>query len=116
VEALERTQASDVLVSSTVSEVRATLARAHAVSSPSFALHARLLTLETALGGLSLGLTVLVALGFAGVTVYEAAYAPKTSFAGFPDYFTLFSAALASGVAATVLGLLAYWRPAPEAP
>ena len=39
-----------------------------------------------------------------------------TAFAGFADYFALFSAALASSAATTVLGLLAYWRPAPATP
>jgi hypothetical protein len=54
-------------------------------------------------------------LGFAGVTVEEAAYRDKHTFASFHDYFTLFSAALASGAAASVLSLLAYSRPDPPA-
>jgi hypothetical protein len=47
---------------------------------------------------------------FAGATVYYAAYAPNNTFATRADYFKLFSAALASGAAATVLALLAYWK------
>lgn len=57
-----------------------------------------------------LGAAVIV-LGFAGVTVWQSAYVPKPAFAGFPEYFALFSAALASSAAGAVLGLLAYWQP-----
>jgi hypothetical protein len=51
--------------------------------------------------------------GFAGLTVEQAAYNDKPTFSSFHDYFTLFSAALASGAAAAAISLLAYWRPDP---
>jgi hypothetical protein len=57
----------------------------------------------------------LAVVGFAGLTVEQAAYNDKPTFASFHDYFTLFSAALASGAAAAVISLLAYWRPDPPA-
>jgi hypothetical protein len=57
----------------------------------------------------------LAVLVFAAVTVEEATYRDKHTFASFHDYFTLFSAALASGAAASVISLLAYWRPDPPA-
>jgi hypothetical protein len=60
--------------------------------------------------------TCLVVLAFAGATVYEAAYDPNNTFATFPDYFKLFSAALASGAAASVIALLAYWQLPKSAP
>jgi len=65
------------------------------------------------LGKLLTAVAILVVLAFAGATVWDAAYEPKPAFADFSDYFTLYSAALASGAAAAVLGVLAYWRPAP---
>jgi hypothetical protein len=51
---------------------------------------------------------------FGGATVWEAVYDPKADFAGFTDYFKLFSAAFASGAAASTLALLAAWRPKPS--
>jgi hypothetical protein len=61
-------------------------------------------------------LVAVVALAYAGVAVSQAAYASKPLFHSFGDYVTLFSAALASSAAATVLGIVAYWRPAPADP
>jgi hypothetical protein len=54
---------------------------------------------------------ILAALAFAFFTTKTASYDPKSSFGTSADYFALFSAALGSGAAATVLGLLANWRP-----
>jgi hypothetical protein len=55
---------------------------------------------------------IVVALAFSFFTTKTAAYDPNLSFGTDADYFALFSAALGSGVAATVLGLVANWRPA----
>ena len=66
--------------------------------------------------GVWLGVTVAAAaaaLAFAGATVAQKAYFANPAFATGWDYFTLFSAAFASGAAATVLGLFRYWRPQP---
>jgi hypothetical protein len=71
------------------------------------------------LTSIALGLTIvtcLLTLAFAGVTVHQAAYAQNNTFATFGDYFKLFSAALASGAAATVITLLGYWRLPKSAP
>lgn len=59
--------------------------------------------------GLVTLLSVLVAVAFAGLTTYMAAYEAKPTFGSFAEEFALFTAALGSGVAATVLGLLAPW-------
>ena len=66
--------------------------------------------------GIWLAVTVVAAaaaLAFAGATVAQKAYFANPAFAAGWDYFTLFSAAFASGAAATVLGLFRYWRPQP---
>ena len=54
-------------------------------------------------------LCIVVALAFAGVTVALAAYDAKPEYGTWQDDFSLFSAALASGAAGTVVGLLAPW-------
>ncbi|WP_224279802.1 hypothetical protein [Nocardioides lacusdianchii] len=56
-------------------------------------------------------LAIAVTLAFAAVTVYVAGYDANPTFGSWQDGFKLFSSAVASGVAATVLGLLAPWRP-----
>lgn len=81
------------------------------VSTPAMDLKGGLLELETWFGWFGILLGVIATLAFAGVAVWNAAYEPKPAFAGFSDYFALFSAALASGAAAGVLALLGYWRP-----
>ena len=58
---------------------------------------------------------IMVALGFAAVTVYVATYDPDATFGTWQDYFKLASAALAAGAAGTVAGLLAPWGPAAAA-
>jgi hypothetical protein len=60
------------------------------------------------------GIAIAVVYLFGGATVWEAAYDPKVDFSGFVDYFTLFSAAFASGAAASTLAFLAAWRPKPS--
>jgi hypothetical protein len=70
---------------------------------------------ETRLGKALTALAIVAVGVFTVLTVWQAAYASKPDFAGFADYFALFSAALASGAAASVLGILAYWRPQPDA-
>ncbi|WP_433292856.1 hypothetical protein ACQP2F_29105 [Actinoplanes sp. CA-030573] len=54
---------------------------------------------------------VLIALGYAFVTIKSSGYDAKPLFAAGGDYLTLFSAALASGVSATIVALLGNWRP-----
>jgi hypothetical protein len=66
----------------------------------------------------AMGLTggaMLVTFAFAATTVVKAAYYGNATFSSGWDYFTLFSAALASGAAATVLTLVDYWHPKPTA-
>jgi hypothetical protein len=60
------------------------------------------------LGALTL-LSILVALGFAAVTVYIATYDTNATFGTWEDYFKLVSAALAAGAAGTIAGFLAPW-------
>jgi len=57
-------------------------------------------------------LILALALGYAFLTIKQSAYDAKPLFAHRADYLALFSAALASGVGATVLALLGNWRPA----
>jgi hypothetical protein len=52
---------------------------------------------------------ILVAVGFAVVTVYLANYEAEPTFGSFADYFALFSAAVGSSAAGAFLGLLAPW-------
>jgi hypothetical protein len=59
------------------------------------------------------GGAMLVTFAFAATTVVKAAYYGNATFSSGWDYFTLFSAALASGAAATVLTLVDYWHPKP---
>lgn len=58
------------------------------------------------------GLAVLVICVYAIVSIKHTAYDPKPLFDGFGDYLELFSAAVGSGAAATVLALVSDWRPA----
>jgi hypothetical protein len=99
-----------------VESVEVSAPGAEEAAPPTFDLHGGLLRAETALGWAGVVLAAAFVLVLAGTTVYEAAYESKPAFAGFADYFALFSAALASSAATTVLGLLAYWRPAPATP
>ena len=69
---------------------------------------------KIALGLLTLLLVLLLPV-YAVLSVRHAAYAPKPLFHDFGDYFDLFAAALASGVAAAVIGLLSIWRREPLA-
>jgi len=64
------------------------------------------------LARIATALVIAAILGLAGLTVYLAAYDAKPLFAGWRDWFALFSAMLASTAAAAALGVLAYWRPA----
>ena len=59
------------------------------------------------------GLAIVVAVAFATLTVEQATYEANATFGSFSDYFGLFSAALAAGVAGTIAGLLAPWRSGP---
>lgn len=62
-------------------------------------------------------LTALVffaALAFAAWTVLQDGYYANPTFGTWGDYFTTFSAALATGAAATVLTLISDWRPTPS--
>ena len=52
-----------------------------------------------------------MSVAFAFVTTKIGSYDSNATFGTCKDYFVLFSAALGSSVAATVLGLLANWRP-----
>jgi hypothetical protein len=70
------------------------------------------LTGMTWIAGLLTALVLVLALGYAFLTIKQAAYDAKPLFAHRADYLALFSAALASGVGATVLALLGNWRPA----
>lgn len=65
----------------------------------------------------TLGTAVVVAVTviFAWYTVKTAAYEPKLTFNSFEDYFALFSAALGSGAAASVLAIVGYWSASGEA-
>ena len=58
---------------------------------------------------------VVVTLTYAFVSIKHAAYDGKPLFAGFGDNLALFSAALGSGAAATVLALMSDWRPTADA-
>lgn len=60
------------------------------------------------------GIALVITLAFAGATVLKAVYYTNATFSSGWDYFTLFSAALASGAAASVLSLVGYWRPTPS--
>jgi hypothetical protein len=82
---------------------------------PAIHLRGKQLWRETLVGEIVTAAAAALVIGFAGATVWEAAYEAKPAFAGFADYFALFSAALASGAAASVLSLLAFWRPQPSA-
>jgi hypothetical protein len=54
-----------------------------------------------------------IALVYAFFTIKQAGYDAKPLFHADSDYLALFSAALASGAAATILGLVGSWRPVP---
>jgi hypothetical protein len=71
------------------------------------------LRLATGQAMLLTGAACVVVVVFAGVTVEQANYMSNLDFASFTDYFKLFSAALTSTAAGTVLGFLGYWRADP---
>lgn len=55
-------------------------------------------------------LVALLAISYASVSIWSAAYDSKPLFHGFGDYLTLFSAALGSSAAGSVLALVGYWQ------
>jgi hypothetical protein len=65
---------------------------------------------RTALALAVTGAIGLAALVYAGLTIWNEIYDPRPTFDAFGDYLALFSAALGSGAAGTVLGLLGYWQ------
>jgi hypothetical protein len=69
---------------------------------------------RTEIGAIALtAIACLAILGLAVVTVKQAAYDPKLTFATATDYVTLFLAALGSSAAGSVLLLLSLWSPVP---
>lgn len=75
-----------------------------------------LVTLLLGVWGLMTLGAIVVSLAFAGLTVAVASYDANNTFGSWQDYFGLVAAGLASGAAATVLGLLAPWRSTAAAP
>jgi hypothetical protein len=67
--------------------------------------------LRRAVGWTAFAFTVAVVLAFAGFAVVQSVYIGDATFAGFWKYFALFSAAVGSSTAASVLALFAYWKP-----
>jgi hypothetical protein len=63
-----------------------------------------------ALAGVATFLVVATAITFAFVSIFYANYAPTQTFGTQTDYFTLFTAALGSTAAASVLATLMYWN------
>jgi hypothetical protein len=89
---------------------RLELWRPSAITSPKLTAAARESLLATRAMALT-AVAILVTWTYAFFSIKHATYDPKPLFAGFGDYLELFSAALGSGAAATVLGLLSDWRP-----
>ena len=67
--------------------------------------------LRTLISVIALAVVAALILGYAGLSLYYASYAPNATFHSNADYFSLFSAAVASGAAGAVIELLGYWRP-----
>lgn len=65
---------------------------------------------QTAAALLVTALLALLVVGYASVTIWSAAYDSKPLFHEFGDYLTLFSAALGSSAAGSVLALVGYWQ------
>jgi|GEM_PF-2900345 hypothetical protein len=59
---------------------------------------------------LATGVVIALALGYAAVTIWSAVYDSNPLFHAFGDYLALFSAALGSGAAGTVLALIGNWQ------
>lgn len=67
---------------------------------------------RTGIWALQLTVAAMIAVPvFALFTIKQSVYDPKLTFSSYGDYFTLFSTALASAAAGSIILLLSYWSP-----